>query len=88
MWPCKYKWKNFLEWASSKVEAVQGESLKTIDSSKKCDEKRAKCFSALLKDEGEGSPCAGSLGTKTEFPGTEHVTVQTSTHHLSCEPKK
>lgn len=66
----------------------KGNLSKTLDSSKKCDKKLAKCFSALLKDQGERSLCAGSLGTKTEFPGTERVTVQTSTHHLSCELKK
>ena len=43
----------------------------------------AKRFSALLKDQGGTSLCAGSLGRKTDFPGTKRVTVQTSTHHLS-----
>lgn len=64
----------------------KGNLSKALDSSKKHDKKLAKCFSAVLKDQGERSLCAGSLGTKTEFPGTEREAVQT--HHLSCELKK
>lgn len=66
----------------------RGISQKPWTAAKKCDNKLAKCFSALLKDQGERRLYAGSLGTKTEFPGAEHGTVQTATHHLSCELKK
>lgn len=62
----------------------RGISQKPWIAAKNATQKLAKCFSAPLKDQGEGSLCAGSLGTKTDFSGTEGVTVQTSTHHLNC----
>lgn len=64
----------------------RGISQKPWTAAKNTTKNSAKCFSAVLKDQGERSLCAGSLGTKTEFPGTESGAVQT--HHPSCELKK